>query len=89
MPALLQLLLITAIGIAVVTAIVQMRSKSAGIDSPVALSAIGAINEFVAPAAYKAQLLLDQKRNATVALPSAEGDPIQNGEVTLSHEPTP
>jgi hypothetical protein len=83
MEALVQVLLIAATGAAVVTAIVRMRSKSGGIDNPVALSAFGALNEFVDPAAHKAQLLLDKKRNQTLAMPAAEGDPLRNGEVTI------
>jgi hypothetical protein len=67
-------------------AVIRMRLKHSDINSPTAFNAISAINQFVDPGAHRAQAHLEELRNATVALPSAESDPLQTGEITIRIE---
>lgn len=83
MEIVLTVLVIALLGAVTVSAIVRMRSKDALKDMPLASASFDGFNQFFDPAAARAKELLDKKHEATVALPSAEGDPLKSGEITI------
>jgi hypothetical protein len=82
----LELLVVILILGASLFAILRMRLKHSGIDNPTAFNAFSAINQFVDPGSHRAQAQLEEVRNATIALPAAESDPLQTGEITIMLE---
>lgn len=53
---------------------------------PLAAASFDGFNQFFDPAAARAKELLDKKSEETVAMPSADGDPLNSGEITIHLE---